>query len=187
MKKILLISSLFLFLVLVTASYVSFNVDVNTNYSLTNGSMIDLEDFGEVGYSVNNVGVNKYNQTWLEFDGVNDKIVIDKVLLDGSSDFSFSFWFNLNNINTFHAFIGSNDTGNYNNYFRFRSDGDIDLNFINLSDSYYKFSGSSITANIDHHIVFVYDGILKSVYIDSVLVGSESATGSINSSGWFNW
>jgi len=139
---------------------------------------------GNISGAINGTGISS---AALEFDGVNDKILIPGSAELRSSNISFGVWVKLND------FVGDQQP--------IRAvDGKDGVNFgytLSISSTNYTFfirdSGSTLTGVgtplLDtnfHHIVGTYNGTTMSIYVDGILKQSREQTGELTySSGRF--
>lgn len=125
------------------------------------------------------------NDSWMEFDGVNDRIDLTNQFCEGGIDnFSVSAWVKVNNFSSAPRFIsrlcgegsdrtpfiGMNSSGSF--IFRIRNVGDVSKSADSLSKE----------LNTWYNIVGVYNSTDVIIYVNSVLENFNSQSGAIKNS-----
>ena len=138
------------------------------------------------------VGSSFSNTLSTYFDGVDDRVEINRTLGSGLAELSISTWVKYNNnlatSNRYHPIVAKAGTS-FGDSFQltnmrsgFSSNGgELYFNVRTPNGSYTAFSGVVPSQNVWYQIVGTYDGSNVKIYIDGVLKGTLSATGSINS------
>ena len=125
------------------------------------------------------------------FDGIDDRVEINRTLGSGYAELSVSTWVKYNNnlatSNKYHpivAKIGSSfgDSFSLQNIRSGASPngGEVFFNVQTPNGSFNAISGVVPSQNVWYNIVGTYDGSNVKIYIDGVLKATTSATGSIN-------
>ena len=112
-----------------------------------------------------------YNNTWLEFDGVDDYVNLSFTSVNTTRPFSYSFWINLNNYKS-NAYVLAQNHGNDPDRevaIQIEANG-LRIKFYNGSN-WASSSASFGSDNIGtwHHFVGSYNGSYSFVYLDSDL------------------
>ena len=173
MKKIYFVLIFLLSLVvLVSASVVYFSVSVNDNFLITNGSSINLRDYGQVGYGVSNVTATRLNQTWLEFDGEDDYVTSTKII-NNSNSLTYCAWVNRTSWSEKVMIFIDGD-----NWFNFDSGNQTRLYVPDCVDTTLYSSAGHQSDSFQHVCVVLseYDGY-ASFYFDGVLDNTDDHLG----------
>jgi len=126
------------------------------------------------------------------FDGVDDRVEINRTLGSGYAELSVSTWVKYNNnlatSNKYHPIVAKvgPSFGNSFQLANMRSGassngGELYFNVQTPNGSFTAFSGVVPSQNVWYNIVGTYDGSNVKIYIDGVLKGTLSASGNINS------
>jgi hypothetical protein len=161
-------------------------------YPLDEGSGQSVTDAGGNGYG-GSLGASSAAESsdplWrpgisgssLEFDGTNDYATIpdaEGLRLPGS--FTVAAWFKLNQTGILGGILGKGGSSQRNYRLMMLSSGKIEISFDNTSGTTYKLASSAAVTDLEwHHAAGVYDvdaGQMR-VYVDGVLTGSRSASG----------
>ena len=118
----------------------------------------------------------------LSFDGVDDHVYIGDVNDLGSSDFTLEGWVNYNDpAGTGQVILGKGITSvgtppgaGYILTTNEANSGDFDFLIINSDATSTQISGSGLVINTWHHLAAVRSGIYMYLYLDGVLVASDS-------------
>ena len=132
------------------------------------------------------------NTKSIALDGVDDRVEINRTLGSGFAELSISTWVkygnNLATSNQYHPIVAKIGPSFGNSFVlqNMRSGassngGEVYFNVQTPNGSFSVFSGVVPSQNIWYNIVGTYDGSNVKIYIDGVLKGTLSATGSINS------
>jgi len=116
------------------------------------------------------------------FDG-SGSVAVASNMLNNSNTFSISLWASWNDLTGNQRLLNGDSSGE-GMYIRKTTGNAIDFLATGLSDDYLS-SGFIVTTGQDYHIVVVYNGTTKFIYINNVLRASEPATG--NTSGIANF
>jgi len=126
------------------------------------------------------------------FDGVDDRVEINRTLGSGFAELSISTWVKYNNnlatSNKYHEIVAKIGPS-FGNSFVLRNmrsgassnGGELYFNVHTPIGSFSVFSGVVPSQNVWYNIVGTYDGSNVKIYIDGVLKGTLSASGNINS------
>ena len=125
------------------------------------------------------------------FDGIDDRVEINRTLGSGYAELSISTWVKYNNnlatSNQYHPIVAKIGPSFGNSFVmqNIRSGassngGEVYFNVQTPNGSFSVFSGVVPSQNVWYNIVGTYDGSNVKIYIDGVLKGTLSATGSIN-------
>tara|TARA_R110002020_G_scaffold36503_2_gene109749 strand:- start:10057 stop:13566 length:3510 start_codon:yes stop_codon:yes gene_type:complete len=140
--------------------------------ALTSGNVTSIYNSGEP------TDLSTYSTKSLEFDGVDDVIVLDSTLATSGTDWSISFWFK-----TTHAAAGKTITYNASYYFMVNW---TRLSFIS-SDNTFDITGADVVSDGNwHHGVFAYNYTSGnwSMYVDGSLDTNQTATTGVNIPPW---
>jgi hypothetical protein len=161
-------------------------------YTLDQGSGQAVTDIGGNNYNGNlgnTAAVESADPLWkpgisgssLEFDGTNDLATIpdaDGLRIPGSM--TIEAWFKLNQTGLQGAIAGKGGSSQRNYRLTMLSTGKVEFSLDNTSGSSYKTASSVAITDLNwHHASGVYDrtaGQMR-IYIDGVLTGSASASG----------
>ena len=126
------------------------------------------------------------------FDGVDDRVEINRTLGSGYAELSISTWVKYNNnvatSNKYHPIVAKIGPS-FGNSFALQNlrsgassnGGELYFNVQTPNGSFTAFSGVVPSQNVWYNIVGTYDGSNVKIYIDGVLKGTLSASGNINS------
>jgi hypothetical protein len=132
------------------------------------------------------------NKFSVAFDGINDRVEINRTLGSGYAELSISTWVKYNNnvatSNQYHPIVAKlgPSFGHSFQLTNMRSGassngGELYFNVHTPNGSYTALSGVIPSQNVWYNIVGTYDGSNVKIYIDGVLKGTTSASGNINS------
>jgi hypothetical protein len=125
------------------------------------------------------------------FDGIDDRVEINRTLGSGYAELSVSTWVKYNNnlatSNKYHPIVAKigpsfGDSFSLQNIRSGASPngGEVFFNVQTPNGSFNAVSGVVPSQNVWYNIVGTYDGSNVKIYIDGVLKATTSATGSIN-------
>lgn len=126
------------------------------------------------------------------FDGIDDRVEINRTLGSGYAELSVSTWVKYNNnlatSNRYHPIVAKIGPSFGNSFVLqnmrsgFSSNGgELYFNVQTPNGSFNAFSGVVPSQNVWYNIVGTYDGSNVKIYIDGVLKATTSASGNINS------
>lgn len=128
---------------------------------------------------------NAQTGTCLNFDGVNDNIRLPLVNYSASNKITIEAWVRAINISTnvYYEIARQEYVSNPDWLVSFQNNGTI-LSFglkttTGYSELDVPISASTYTNGVWRHVAATYDGTIKCLYVDGVLVGTEAKTGNI--------
>jgi len=130
--------------------------------------------------------------TGLDFDGVNDHVVLPVFNFSADNTMTLEAWIKPDNITTNPSYeISRQEGGSISWLLSFQNNGTILAFGLNTAVGGYNELDVTITpANFTdgqwHHVAAVYDGINKYLYVDGALVGTQAKTGNCVNSGGNN-
>jgi hypothetical protein len=137
------------------------------------------------------LGGSSFNEYSFEFNGIDDRIEINRTLGSGYAELSISAWVKYNNnlatSNRYHPIVAKQGTkGNSFILQNMRSGassngGELFFGVNTPNGTFNAFSGVVPSQNVWYNIVGTYDGSNVKIYIDGVLKATSSASGNINS------
>lgn len=172
----------------ITLIVVSYILPIGDNYattSSTDNSLYLIPITLDAQNGISSASVQVYNQTWLDFDGVNDYVDINNnhYFNQNFSRFSLSFWIKANS----YLSQGGNSTGarifdkpsHYTIYMK-NNTGLINFDTVGLSDNFMDNPNVKPSLGQWDYFAIVYNGTQKRMYKNGYLYGIESATGNIS-------
>ena len=139
----------------------------------------------------NNDNKDKLSNYSFQLDGIDDNVTINSTLGNGFTELSISTWVKYNNnigiTNRYYPLVAKiSPVGNCYILQNMRSGassngGQLYFNVHTNDGSFSAFSGVVPSPNVWYNVVGTYDGSEIKIYIDGILKGTLSATGTINS------
>ena len=143
----------------------STNINFDKKLGITGGAGITLPSSSTPEFS----NVNSFL-----FDGIDEKMssTANYTELDGSTNFSISFWIKPIDVNTGVVWKLGSQSGTNRLACLWRTNGSVDISF-NTSSYYFRTTPGSVPFNQWTHIVYTYDGALgrydrPNVYINGI-------------------
>ena len=180
---------------------INFRMGDNATWNGATWTMTSVGTDTRIARSINMVEANRTtdvppnpfeNTLSTLFDGVDDRVEINRTLGSGFAELSISTWVKYNNnlatSNRYHPIVAKigPSFGNSFQLANMRSGassngGELYFNVQTPDGSFTVFSGVVPSQNVWYNIVGTYDGSNVKIYIDGVLKGTLSASGNINS------
>ena len=156
---------IFILLSVVCVTAMSMDTDVSTHYIEDVGFVLDLHDLGTIGDGVLGVTATRNNNSWLEFDGENDKVTVPNSSSFGDG-LSVLVWYNTPEFDNWERIIGND------NFFTLNADDSKQVGLKVVNDTAFKsvqndvscedddwcfFSGTSDDGNMKAYLNGVYE------------------------------
>ena len=159
-----------------------FAVDAGNLVSYENGDTTTNSLVGSsTGTLVNGVGFDSANGGTWDFDGVDDKITLPNDLGYSATSVSVFAWYKINGspARGYHIICGDSQLEmSIHNSYTFLRNGLVTTNGRFVSNN------GNLTLNDGnyHYYGFTFDGSTKTAYVDGVVVGTQSVTGTLTTS-----
>jgi hypothetical protein len=159
-----------------------FAIDAGNLVSYENGDTTTNSLVGSsTGTLVNGVGFDSANGGTWDFDGVDDKITLPNDLGYSATSVSVFAWYKINGspANGYHIICGDSQLEmSIHNSYTFLRNGLVTTNGRFVSNN------GNLTLNDGnyHYYGFTFDGSTKTAYVDGVVVGTQSVTGTLTTS-----
>ena len=159
-----------------------FAIDAGNLVSYENGDTTTNSLVGSsTGTLVNGVGFDSANGGTWDFDGVDDKITLPNDLGYSATSVSVFAWYKINGspARGYHIICGDSQLEmSIHNSYTFLRNGVVTTNGRFVSNN------GNLTLNDGnyHYYGFTFDGSTKTAYVDGVVVGTQSVTGTLTTS-----
>ena len=159
-----------------------FAIDAGNLVSYENGDTTTNSLVGSsTGTLVNGVGFDSANGGTWDFDGVDDKITLPNDLGYSATSVSVFAWYKINGspARGYHIICGDSQLEmSIHNSYTFLRNGLVTTNGRFVSNN------GNLTLNDGnyHYYGFTFDGSTKTAYVDGVVVGTQSVTGTLTTS-----